>query len=149
MSQRRGRAPGDLRNYALVTGAYWADTLTDGAIRMLVLFYFYELGYSPVRGRLAVPLLRGLRHRHQPRRRLARRAPRAEDDPVHGPGTQIVALGMLALVPAAWLVVPYVMAAQALSGIAKDLTKMSSKSAVKLVVPEGDAPARSSAGSRS
>ena len=31
----------------LVTGAYWADTLTDGALRMLVLFYFYELGYSP------------------------------------------------------------------------------------------------------
>ena len=38
---------GDLRNYILVTGAYWADTLTDGAIRMLVLFYFYELGYTP------------------------------------------------------------------------------------------------------
>ena len=43
------RAPGDLRNYALVTGAYWADTLADGAMRMLVLFYFYELGYSPFR----------------------------------------------------------------------------------------------------
>ena len=38
---------GDLRNYVLVTGAYWADTLADGATRMLVLFYFYELGYSP------------------------------------------------------------------------------------------------------
>ena len=53
-ARRRARhrsATGDLRNYALVTGAYWADTLTDGAIRMLVLFYFYELGYSPVRGR--------------------------------------------------------------------------------------------------
>ncbi len=61
---------------------------------------------------------------------------------------QVVALGMLAVAPQAWLVVPYVMAAQALSGIAKDLTKMSSKSAVKLVVP-ADAPARSSGGSRS
>jgi predicted MFS family arabinose efflux permease len=50
-----------------------------------------------------------------------------------------VALGMLAVVPEDWLVVPYVMVAQALSGIAKDLTKMSSKSAVKLVVAE-DAP---------
>jgi hypothetical protein len=39
---------GDLRNYALVTGAYWADTIADGAIRMLVLFYFYERGYSPL-----------------------------------------------------------------------------------------------------
>jgi len=45
---------------------------------------------------------------------------------------------MLALAPEAWLVVPYVMASQALSGIAKDLTKMSSKSAVKLVVADGD-----------
>ena len=39
---------GDLRNYALVTAAYWADTITDGAIRILVLFYFYDLGYSPL-----------------------------------------------------------------------------------------------------
>ena len=37
---------GDLRNYTLVTAAYWADTLADGASRMLVLFYFYSLGYS-------------------------------------------------------------------------------------------------------
>ena len=37
----------DLRNYALVTGAYWTDTLVDGASRMLVLFYFNQLGYSP------------------------------------------------------------------------------------------------------
>ncbi len=29
-----------MRNYALVTGAYWADTIADGASRMLVLFYF-------------------------------------------------------------------------------------------------------------
>ena len=37
----------DMRNYAVVTGAYWADTIADGAIRVLVLFYFYDLGYSP------------------------------------------------------------------------------------------------------
>ena len=54
---------------------------------------------------------------------------------------------MLGLAPEAWLVVPYVMVSQAFSGIAKDLTKMSSKSAVKLVVPEGDR-GRSTAGSR-
>src|SRR4029450_10743034 len=39
---------GDLRNYVLVTAAYWADTLTDGAIRMLGLFYFFERGYTPI-----------------------------------------------------------------------------------------------------
>jgi predicted MFS family arabinose efflux permease len=131
--------PGDLRSYALVTGAYWADTITDGAIRTLVLFYFFERGYSPfevaslflfyeifgivtnlVGGWLAARL--GLK-----------------STLVMGLAVQLVALSMLA-VPAGWLVVPYVMAAQALSGIAKDLTKMSSKSAVKLVVP-ADAPA--------
>jgi hypothetical protein len=37
-----------LRNYALVTGGYWAFTLTDGALRMLVLLHFHRLGYSPV-----------------------------------------------------------------------------------------------------
>ena len=38
----------DLRNYTLVTAAYWGFTLTDGALRMLVLLHFHELGYSAV-----------------------------------------------------------------------------------------------------
>jgi predicted MFS family arabinose efflux permease len=129
---------GDLRSYALVTGAYWADTITDGAIRTLVLFYFFRRGYSPfeiaslflfyeifgivtnaVGGWLAT--------------RLGLKATL-----IMGLAVQVVAVSMLT-VPAAWLAVPYVMAAQALSGVAKDLTKMSSKSAVKLVAP-ADAP---------
>ena len=63
-SQRRSPARGSRRSAQLrrsSPGAYWADTLADGATRMLVLFYFYERGYSPVRGRVAVPLLRDLR----------------------------------------------------------------------------------------
>ncbi len=35
------------RNYAIVTAAYWGFTLTDGALRMLVLLHFFHLGYSP------------------------------------------------------------------------------------------------------
>lgn len=139
MSSAADARRGDLRSYALVTGAYWADTITDGAIRTLVLFYFFKRGYSPfevaslflfyeifgiitnlVGGWLAARL--GLK-----------------STLVMGLAVQVVALSMLT-VPAGWLVVPYVMAAQALSGVAKDLTKMSSKSAVKLVVP-ADAPA--------
>jgi MFS family permease len=126
---------GDLRNYAIVTGAYWADTLTDGALRVLVLFYFYDLGYTPFQVAMlflfyeifgiVTNLVGGF---------LAARFG-LKTTLVGGLATQLVALSMLALVPASWLVVPYVMAAQALSGIAKDLTKMSSKSAVKLVVP--------------
>ncbi len=128
---------GDLRNYALVTGAYWADTVTDGAIRVLVLFYFYDRGYSPFAVAslflfyeffgIVTNLVGGF---------LAARFG-LKTTLVMGLGTQTVALLSLALVPESWLVVPYVMAAQALSGIAKDLTKMSSKSAVRLVVPDG------------
>jgi MFS family permease len=122
----------------LVTGAYWVETLVDGATRMLVLFYFYELGYSPfaiaslfvfyeIFG-VVTNLVGGwLAARFGLRTTL-----------FIGLGTQVFAVAMLGLAPAAWLVVPYVMVSQSFSGIAKDLTKMSSKSAVKLVVPAGD-----------
>jgi len=126
----------DLRNYVVVTGAYWADTITDGAIRLIVLFYFYERGYSPIEVAslflfyelfgIVTNLVGGwLAARMGLRFTL-----------LGGLATQLVALGMLVVAPESLLVVPYVMAAQALSGIAKDLTKMSSKSAVKLVVAE-------------
>ncbi|CAN5436986.1 organoarsenical effux MFS transporter ArsJ [soil metagenome] len=137
MSTAEGNRRGDLRNYALVTGAYWADTLADGASRMLVLFYFFQLGYSPfevaslflfyeVFGIITNLVGGWIAARFGLKTTL-----------FMGLGVQIVALGMLGVVPSDWLVVPYVMAAQALSGIAKDLTKMSSKSAVKLVAPQG------------
>ena len=126
----------NLRNYVLVTLAYWADTLTDGAIRMLVLFYFYQLGYSAFQVAslflfyeifgVITNLFGGyLGARFGLKATLCM-----------GLGTQIIALSLLAFAPPSLLVVPYVMLAQALSGIAKDLTKMSSKSAVKLVAGE-------------
>jgi MFS family permease len=129
-------ARGDLRNYMLVTGAYWADTIADGAIRVLVLFYFYELGYSPfeVASLFLFYEVFGIVTNLVGGWLAARLGLKATL--VGGLSTQILALSMLAVVPESWLVVPYVMVAQALSGIAKDLTKMSSKSAVKLVVPE-------------
>src|SRR5664280_3429103 len=127
--QRRG----DLRNYVLVTGAYWTDTLVDGAIRTLVLFYFDRLGYTPLQvaslfvlyevAGVVTNLVGGF---------LAARLG-LKITLFMGLAVQIVALLMLGFAPASLLVVPYVMASQALSGIAKDLTKMSSKSAVKLV----------------
>jgi MFS family permease len=127
---------GDLRNYAIVTGAYWADTIADGAIRVLVLFYFYELGYSPfeVASLFLFYEVFGIVTNLVGGWLAARLGLKATL--VGGLSTQILALSLLAFAPESWLVVPYVMVAQALSGIAKDLTKMSSKSAVKLVVPE-------------
>jgi MFS family permease len=121
-----------LRNYLVVTGGYWAFTITDGAIRMLVVLYFHLLGYSPFEvamlflfyeffgvvtnlvggwlgARIGLNLTMNI-----------------------GMGLQVVALVMLT-VPDAWLSVVYVMAAQALSGIAKDLNKMSAKASVKII----------------
>ena len=136
MSAPAASPRGDLRNYAIVTGAYWADTIADGAIRVLVLFYFYELGYSPfeVASLFLFYEVFGIVTNLVGGWLAARLGLKATL--VGGLSTQILALGMLAVVPESWLIVAYVMVAQALSGIAKDLTKMSSKSAVKLVVPE-------------
>jgi MFS family permease len=127
-----------VRNYAIVTLAYWADTLADGAIRMLVLFYFHQLGYSTLQVAslflfyesfgIITNLCGGY---------LASRFG-LKSTLFMGLGTQILALAMLAFMPANLLTVGYVMASQALSGIAKDLTKMSSKSAVKLVAGENE-----------
>ena len=132
--QRRG----DLRNYVLVTGAYWTDTLVDGAIRTLVLFYFDQLGYTPLQvaslfvfyeiAGIVTNLVGGW---------LAARMG-LKITLFMGLAIQVLALCMLGFAPPSLLVVPYVMASQALSGVAKDLNKMSSKSAVKLVVPEDD-----------
>ncbi len=131
----------DIRNYALVTAAYWGFTLTDGALRMLVLLHFYTLGYSPFEIALlfvfyeffgiVTNLVGGW---------IASRLG-LKVTLFAGLALQIVALSVLAQFNPdwqAWVGVAFVMGAQALSGIAKDLTKMSSKSAVKLLVPEGE-----------
>ncbi len=129
-----------LRNYALVTAGYWAFTLTDGALRMLVLLHFNELGYSAVAIAflflayefmgIVTNLLGGW---VGSRRGLNRTL-------VAGLALQVVALMALSAESSSWerwLSVAFVMAMQALSGVAKDLTKMSSKSAVKTVAGDG------------
>ena len=128
----------NLHNYIVVTGAYWGFTLTDGALRMLVLLHFFNLGYSPVTLAflfllyefcgIVTNLLGGwIASRMGLRVTL-----------VAGLALQVVALVMLALLNPLWsemLSVTWVMGSQALSGVAKDLTKMSSKSAIKVLVP--------------
>ncbi len=129
------------RNYALVTAAYWGFTLTDGALRMLVLLHFHARGFSPVTLAflflfyeffgVVTNLFGGL---------LAARLG-LKVTLVSGLALQVFSLGMLSLVQDRWGVtraVVWVMAAQALSGIAKDLTKMSAKTSVKVLVPDGE-----------
>lgn len=124
-----------IRQYLIVTGNYWAFTLTDGALRMLVVLHFHQLGYSALEVAMlflfyeffgiVTNLVGGwLGARFGLNRTMN-----------IGLGIQIVALAML-LVPSSMLTLVWVMAAQALSGIAKDLNKMSAKSTIKLLVPD-------------
>ena len=129
----------NFKNYALVTLTYWGFTITDGALRLIVLLYFNNIGYTPIQIAslflfyevfgvvtnflggwigsqlgLKVTLYTGI-------------------------GLQIFSLLLLSFLNPAWtqwLSILYVMTAQAFSGIAKDLTKMSTKSAIRLVVPQ-------------
>ena len=125
----------EIRQYLLVTGNYWAFTLTDGALRMLVVLHFHALGYTPLQ--IAALFLfyeifgvvTNLVGGYLGARLGLNRTMNL------GLGLQVLALLMLT-VPAAWLTVPWVMGAQALSGIAKDLNKMSAKSSIKLLVPD-------------
>ena len=127
-----------LRNYCLVTAVYWSFTLTDGALRMLVLLHFHGLGYSPIQLAflflfyeffgIVTNLVGGWVGS-----RLGLTVTLWA-----GTALQIAALLMLVGLDPGWSVAlstAYVVAAQALSGIAKDLTKMSSKSAIKFLVP--------------
>ncbi|PLY03990.1 MAG: MFS transporter [Desulfuromonas sp.] len=129
----------DLRNYTLVTAAYWGFTLTDGALRMLVLLHFHDLGYSALQIAflfllyeffgVITNLVGGWIGAHFGLKVTL----------FSGLALQVLALCGLALLNPEWSIavsVAYVMGAQALSGIAKDLTKMSSKSAIKVLVPE-------------
>jgi hypothetical protein len=129
-----------LKQYAIVTANYWAFTLTDGALRMLVVFHFHELGYSTLEIAFLflfyeffgiVTNLTGgwLGARFGLRLTL-------------WSGTLMQVAALLMLIPVAdtwpkWWSVAYVMGAQAISGIAKDLNKMSAKSAIKTVAGEG------------
>jgi predicted MFS family arabinose efflux permease len=121
-----------VKQYALITGSYWVFTLTDGALRMLVVLYFHELGYSPLDIAflflfyeffgIITNLFGGW---------LAARMGLSATI-ISGLFLQTFALGML-LVDSSYLTIAYVMTAQALSGVAKDLNKLGAKSSVKLV----------------
>jgi predicted MFS family arabinose efflux permease len=133
--QALARLSPEVRQYLIVTGNYWAFTLTDGALRMLVVLHFHSLGYTPLQIAalflfyevfgVVTNLIGGYLGARLGLNRTMNL----------GLAMQVVALLMLT-VPAAWLTVPWVMGAQALSGIDKDLNKMSAKSSIKLLVPD-------------
>ncbi|WP_337876336.1 organoarsenical effux MFS transporter ArsJ [Elioraea sp.] len=132
------------RAYASVVAAYWGFTLTDGALRMLVLLHFFTLGYTPFQlaflfllyevAGMATNLFGGWAAT-----RFGLNVTLAS-----GLALQVAALMMLSGLDPAWSPswsVAYVVLAQGLAGVAKDLTKTSAKSAIKLVTPEGQSAA--------
>lgn len=130
--------PDGLSAYVAVTAAYWAFMLTDGALRMLVLLHFHTLGFSPVQLAYLFVLyeIAGMVTNLSAGWIAARFG--LTSTLYAGLGLQVVALIALAQLDPEWAVglsVAYVMVVQGASGVAKDLAKMSSKSAVKLLAP--------------
>jgi predicted MFS family arabinose efflux permease len=129
-----------VHNYLIVTASYWGFTLTDGALRMLVLLYFFQLGYSPftlaflfllyeLAGILANLGGGWLATRFGIPRML-----------MIGQLLQISGLLMLSALDPAWsalVAVAWVVGAQGIAGLAKDFTKTASKSAIKATSAEG------------
>lgn len=127
------------RNYGIVTAAYWGFTLTDGALRMLVLLHFYRLGYSPftlaflfllyeAAGVLANLIGGWLAAKFGITRMLS-----------VGLSTQIIGFLLLSMLSPDWAAgvsVAWVVLAQGVCGVAKDLTKTASKSAIKITAGE-------------
>ena len=127
------------RNYAIVTAAYWGFTLTDGALRMLVLLHFYQLGYSPftlaflfllyeAAGIVANFVGGWLATRYGITRMLT-----------VGLVTQIIGFTVLSFLDPGWsaaMSVAWVVLAQGICGVAKDLTKTASKSAIKVTADQ-------------
>ena len=133
--------PAGMAAYIAVTAAYWAFMLTDGALRMLVLLHFHTLGFSPVQLAYLFILyeIAGIVTNLSAGWIAARFG--LTTTLYAGLGLQIVALIALAQLDPAWGIaasVAFVMCVQGLSGVAKDLAKMSSKSAVKLLAPSGE-----------
>lgn len=130
-----------LAAYIAVTAAYWSFMLSDGALRMLVLLHFHTLGFSPVQLAYLFVLyeIAGIVTNLSAGWIAARFG--LTSTLYAGLGLQIAALLALSQLDPAWSItasVAFVMAVQGASGVAKDLAKMSSKSAVKLLAPEGE-----------
>jgi hypothetical protein len=131
--------PAGFSAYIAVTAAYWAFMLTDGALRMLVLLHFHSLGFSPVHLAYLFVLyeIAGVVTNLSAGWIAARFGLAATL--YAGLALQVVALLALTQLDTAWGIpasVGFVMLVQGLSGVAKDLAKMSAKSAVKILAPD-------------
>ena len=136
----------NIKNYVLVTAAYWGFTLTDGALRMLVLLHFHERGLNPIQLAFLFLLYEFCGILTNLFGGWLASTKGLKITLTSGLSLQIISLVLLSLINpdwGLWLAVGYIMGTQALSGVAKDLTKMSSKSAVRVLLPKEDSATQS------
>jgi MFS family permease len=136
----------NVKNYVLVTAAYWGFTLTDGALRMLVLLHFHERGLNPIQLAFLFLLYEFCGILTNLFGGWLASTKGLKITLTSGLSLQIISLVLLSLINpdwGLWLAVVYIMGTQALSGVAKDLTKMSSKSAVRVLLPKEDSATQS------
>ena len=136
----------NIKNYVLVTAAYWGFTLTDGALRMLVLLHFHERGLNPIQLAFLFLLYEFCGILTNLFGGWLASTKGLKITLTSGLSLQIISLVLLSLINpdwGLWLAVVYIMGTQALSGVAKDLTKMSSKSAVRVLLPKEDSATQS------
>ncbi len=127
----------NVRSYLLVTGAYWGQTITDGALRMLVLLHFHLLGFSPFEIALLFVLYEAMGVVTNLLAGWIAARFGLESTLYAGLSLQVGALAALSFLNPEWttaLAVTYAALVQGVAGVAKDLTKMSAKSAVKVLV---------------
>ncbi|MGC6564161.1 MAG: MFS transporter, partial [Akkermansiaceae bacterium] len=137
----------NVRAYCLVTLAYWVFTLTDGALRMLVLLYFHGRGLDAIQLAFLFLLYEFCGILTNLFGGWLASSKGLKITLTSGLALQITSILLLSLVNldwSLWMAVSYIMGTQALSGVAKDLTKMSSKSAVRVLVPKDSSEAQSS-----
>ena len=130
----------NLKNFLIITNTYLFFSLTDGAIRMIVLLHFFHLGFSPLSLAflfllyelvgVITNLVGGWFASFYGIKRMF----------TFGVLLQIFGLFFLSFYSPSWEIyssIIWVMIAQGISGIAKDISKTSSKSAIKIVSGDG------------
>ena len=128
-------------SFFLITFSYWFFMLTDGALRMLVLLHFHTLGFTPLQLAYLFLLYEFFGMVTNLTAGWIAKKIGLNITLYTGLFLQILSLLLLTQIDKNWsitLSVIFVMATQGLSGIAKDLTKMSSKSSVKLLAPDNN-----------
>jgi len=125
--------------FIFITFAYWFFMLSDGALRMIVLLHFHSIGFSPLQLAYLFLLYEFFGMITNLTAGWIAKKIGLNITLYFGLILQIISLITLTQIDKSWSVsttVIVVMFIQGISGIAKDLTKMSAKSSVKLLAPQ-------------